>query len=191
MKSFMKQSGKQNSRILALLALLAVMGFPAAAGPTSAQTAQQPSAAPEPQQGGDLIRQLNLTPEQREQIRSIRLNNSSERVAIKNQLDDANRALEDALNSETPDEVLVEQRLREVASAQAAAMRMRILTEIRIRRVLTLEQRKVLKSLQLEAQQSRRERRLDNAVRRQERRDARRQGVNQGNGLAPTLPPRP
>ena len=187
----MKQSGKFNGRILTLLALLAVIGFPATAGSVSAQATQQPSATPEPQQGGDLIRQLNLTPEQREQIRLIRLNNSSERLAIKNQLDDANRALEDALNSETPDEVLVEQRLREVASAQAAAMRMRILTEIRIRRVLTLEQRKLLRSLQLEAQQWRRERRLDNAVRRQERRDARRQGVNQRNGLAPIVPRRP
>jgi Spy/CpxP family protein refolding chaperone len=186
----MKQSGKLNGRILTLLALLAVIGFPATAGSVSAQTAQQPAAAPEPQQGGDLIRQLNLTPEQREQIRSIRVNNSSERAAIKNHLDDANRLLEDALNSETPDEALVEQRLRELASAQAAAMRMRILTEIRIRRVLTSEQRKLLRSLQLEAQQSRRERRLDNALQRQERRDARR-GVNQRNGLAPVLPRRP
>ena len=185
----MKQSGKQNGRILTLLALLAVIGFPATAGSVSAQIAQQPAAAPEPQQGGDLIRQLNLTPEQREQIRSIRVNNSGERAAIKNHLDDANRALEDALNSETPDEALVEQRLREVASAQAAAMRMRILTEIRIRRVLTSEQRKLLRALQLEAQQSRRERRLDNAVQRQERRDARR-GLNQGNGLGPILPRR-
>ena len=191
MKVIMKESGKFNGRILTLLALLAVIGFPATAGSVSAQTVQQPSAAPEPQQGGDLIRQLNLTPEQREQIRSIRVNNSSERMAIKNHLDDANRSLEDALNSETPDEALVEQRLRELAAAQAAAMRMRILTEIRIRRVLTSEQRKLLRSLQLEAQQSRRERRLDNAVQRQERRDARRQGVNQRNGLAPILPRRP
>jgi len=187
----MKESGKFNSRILTLLALLAVIGFPAIPGFVSAQTVQQPSAAPEPQQGGDLIRQLNLTPEQREQIRSIRVNNSNERMSIKNHLDDANRALEDALNSETPDEALVEQRLRELAAAQAAAMRMRILTEIRIRRVLTSEQRKLLRGLQLEAQQTRRERRLDNAVQRQERRDARRPGLNQRNGLAPILPRRP
>jgi Spy/CpxP family protein refolding chaperone len=186
----MKQSGKFNGRILTLLALLAVIGFPATAGSVSAQTAQQPSSAPEPQQGGDLIRQLNLTPEQREQIRSIRMNNSGERAAIKSHLDDANRALEDALNSETPDEALVEQRLRELATAQAAAMRMRILTEIRIRRVLTSEQRKLLRSLQLEAQQSRRERRLDNAVQRQERRDVRTRGLNQRNGLGPILPRR-
>lgn len=187
MRLFMKQSGKQNGRILTLLALLAVIGFPAAAGSVSPQTAQQPASAPEPQQGGDLIRQLNLTPEQREQIRSIRVNNSGERAAIKSHLDDANRALEDALNSETPDEALVEQRLRAVASAQAAAMRMRILTEIRIRRVLTSEQRRLLRSLQLEAQQTRRERRLDNAVQRQERRDERTRGLNRRNGLGPIL----
>lgn len=186
MRLFMKQSGKQNGRILTLLALLAVIGFPAAAGSVSPQTAQQPASAPEPQQGGDLIRQLNLTPEQREQIRSIRVNNSGERAAIKSHLDDANRALEDALNSETPDEALVEQRLRAVASAQAAAMRMRILTEIRIRRVLTSEQRKLLRSLQLEAQKTRRERRLDNAVQRQERRE-RTRGLNRRNGLGPIL----
>src|SRR4029434_10749889 len=190
MRLVMKQSGKLNGRILTLLALLAVIGFPATAGSVSAQTGQQPAAAPEPQQGGDLIRQLNLTPEQREQIRSIRVNNSSERAAIKNHLDDANRLLEDALNSETPDEALVEQRLRELASAPAAAMRMRILTEIRIRRVLTSEQRKLLRSLQLEAQQSRRERRLDNAVQRQERRDARQRGMDQRNGLGPIQPRR-
>jgi len=186
----MKQSGKQNGLILTLLALLAVIGFPAAPTPVSAQTAQQPASAPEPQQGGDLIRQLNLTPEQREQIRAIRLNNSGERAAIKSKLDDANRALEDALNSESPDEALVEQRLRDLSSAQAAGMRLRILTEIRIRRVLTSEQRKLLRSLQLEAQQNRRERRLDNAVQRQERRDDRTRGLNRRNGLGPILPRR-
>ena len=186
----MKQNGKHSGRILTLLALLAVIGFPTTVGSVSGQTAQQASAAPEPQQGGDLIRQLNLTPEQREQIRAIRVNNSGERAAIKDHLDDCNRALEEALNSETPDEALVEQRLRELSSAQAAAMRMRILTEIRIRRVLTSEQRKVLRSLQREAQQARRERRLDNALQRQERRDARPRGLNQRNGLGPTLPRR-
>jgi Spy/CpxP family protein refolding chaperone len=184
----MKQLAKLNGRILTLLSLLAVMGFPASVKSVCAQINQQPLAAHEPQEGGDLIRQLNLTPEQREQIRSIRMDNSSERAAIKNQLAEANRALEEALNSDAPEEALVEQRLRELASAQAAAMRLRVLTEIRIRRVLTIEQRKVLRSMQQEAQQARRERRLDNALERQERRDAR--GINQRNGLGPVLPRR-
>ncbi len=185
----MKHKRKHNGRILTLLALLALIGFPATA-PVSGQNAQQPAATPEPQQGGDPIRQLNLTPEQREQIRSIRENNRAERVAIKDRLDEANRALKEALDSENPDEAIVEQRLREVSAAQTAVMRMRILTEIRVRRVLTAEQRKLLRELQQEALQSQRERRLDNAEQRQQRRDARPRGLNQGNGLRPILPRR-
>lgn len=182
----MKQNGKHNGRILTLLALLAVIGFPAV-NSVSGQTAQQSTAAPDPQQGGDPIRQLNLTPEQVEQIRSIRENNKAERIAIKDHLDGANRALEEAINSDTPDEAVVEQRLREAASAQASVMRMRVLTEIRIRRVLTPEQRKLLRSLQQQAQQSRRERLLNNAEQRQERRDERPRALNQRNGLRPLL----
>src|ERR1700716_3920663 len=113
---------KHNGRILTLLALLALMGCPAAVPSVAAQAAQQPAAAPDPQQGGDPIRQLNLSPEQREQIRSIRENNKAERAAIKDHLEDANRALEEALNAETPDEAVVEQRLRDVATAQASVM---------------------------------------------------------------------
>jgi Spy/CpxP family protein refolding chaperone len=187
----MKYSGKHSSRILTLLALVAVIGFPAGVASVAGQTAQQPAAAPEPQQGGgDLIRQLNLTPEQVEQIRSIRENNKSERIAIKDHLDAASRALEEALNAETPDEAIVEERVREVASAQASAMRMRILTEIRIRRVLTPEQRKLLRSLQQEAQRARRERMLDNAEQRQQRHDGQPRGLNQRNGLRPFFPRR-
>lgn len=181
---------KHNGRILTLLALLALMGCPAAVPSVSAQAAQQPAAAPDPQQGGDPIRQLNLSPEQREQIRSIRENNKADRAAIKGHLDDANRALEEALNAETPDEAVVEQRLRDVAAAQASVMRMRILTEIRIRRVLTVEQRKLLRSLQQQAQQTRRERLLNNAEQRQQPREERPRGLNQRNGLRPLLPRR-
>ncbi|HEV7682011.1 MAG TPA: periplasmic heavy metal sensor [Pyrinomonadaceae bacterium] len=185
----MKHRGKHNSRILTLLALLAVLVFPAAVR-VSGQNVQQPATAPETQPNADPIRQLNLSPEQREQIRSIRENNRTERLAIKSHLDNANRALEEVLNAETPDESLVEQRLRDVAAAQASVMRMRILTEIRIRRVLTQEQRTLLRSLQQQAQQERRERQLDNAEQRKERREERSRGLNQRNGLRPVLPRR-
>jgi Spy/CpxP family protein refolding chaperone len=179
---------KHNSRSLTLLALLAFSG---AVPSISAQIPQPPAGAPEPQQGafgGDPIRQLNLTPEQREQIRSIRENNKTERAAINERLRDANRGLEEALNSENPDEAVVEERLRDVAAAQSSAMRMRILTEIRIRRVLTPEQRSVLRSLQQQAKELRRERLLGNPDERQRRRDERRGLQNQRNRLGPLFP---
>ena len=181
---------KQNGRIMTLLALLAFLAFPAAVVPVTGQGAQQPTTSPEPQQGGgDLIRQLNLTPEQREQIRSIRQGNQPERATVNQRLRETNDALEEALNADTPDEALVEQRVRDVAAAQASAMRIRISTEIRVRRVLTAEQRTILRSLQRQALETQRERRKVNAGERQNRKDERAL-QNQRNGLGPLLPRR-
>jgi len=182
---------KHNGHILTLLAILLVLG--AAPGSKGQTTPQQPStAAPQPGAiGGDPIRQLNLTPEQREQIRSIREQNKTERTAQSEQLRAANQALEAALDTDNPDEAVIEQRVREVAAAQASAMRMRILTEVRIRRVLTSEQRILLRSLQRQARELRRERLEDNADARQRRREERLKFLqNQRNGGAPLFPKR-
>lgn len=162
----MKHNGKI-PMVLVLLALLAV-ALPVAG---QAIPQQQSPATQEPQQGGgDPIRQLNLTPEQREQIRSIREANKVERAAINQRVREANQALEEALDSDSPDEAAVEQRMRDLGAAQAAAMRMRILTEVRIRRVLTPEQLGVLRTLRKQARQTERERFRNE--RQQQRRDA-------------------
>ncbi len=181
---------KHNGQILTLLAVLV---FFAVVPSVYAQTGQQSAPGQEPQQGGggDPIRLLNLTPEQREQIRSIREHNKDERAAINERLRDTNRALEETLNSENPDEAVVEQRVRDVVVAQTAAMRIRILTEIRIRRVLTPEQRNILRTLQQQAKESRQERLMDNAEERQRIRAERSRGLqNQRNGLTPLYPRR-
>ena len=166
----MKHNGK-------VLPLLAVLVFFVAASSVAGQAGQQQPATGA-QQGStpeDPIRQLNLTAEQREQIRSIREQNKAERVSISQRVAEANRALEASLDVENPDEAVVEERVREVAAAQASAMRMRILTEVRIRRVLTAEQRIILRSLQQQAKERRREERI--------------QGLqNQRNGLGPLFP---
>lgn len=180
-----------------ILMLLAVLVFFVVVPPVYSQTTQQPQGTPEQQQGGfggDPIRQLNLTPEQREQIRSIREHNKDERAAIGERLRESNRALKESLNAENPDEAVVDQRIQDVVAAQAAAMRMRILTEIRIRRVLTPEQRNILRTLQQQAEETKRERLMDNAEERQrlrqERRTLQNQNQNQRNGLGPLLPRR-
>jgi len=178
---------KQHGRILTLLAVLAL----GVAVPAAGQTAPQPTEAPEPQQNAvnrDPILELNLTPEQRQQIRTIRGDNKIERAEIGERLRAANEALNVAMNADNPDEAVVEQRLHDVASAQAAAMRMRILTEIRIRRVLTVQQRETLRLLQRQARQVQRERQLTSPTERQIRRDQR--GLNQRDGLGPFAPRR-
>ena len=177
------------NRVMMLLTVLAFSTVPSALGQAGQQTSQPAGQTAEPQQraiGGDPIQQLNLTPEQREQIRLIRENNKTERMMVNNQLREANRALNEALNSENPDEAVVEQRLRDLAAAQAAAARMRVLTEIRVRRVLTKEQRNTLRVLQAQALENRREQRqLNNSEQRQQRIEQRRALQNQRNGLGP------
>ena len=76
-----------------LLMFAAVVLF---ASVTFGQTSQTPAPNAEPIRpgDGDPIRQLNLTPEQREQIRAIRQNNQNERAATGQKLREANRALQ-------------------------------------------------------------------------------------------------
>lgn len=154
---------------------------------------QHPPAAAGPQNdaaGGDPIRQLNLTPEQREQIRLIRQETNGERAAINQRVGDANRALEAALDSDNPDESAVEQRMKDFAAAQADAMRMRISTEVKIRRVLTVEQRAILRTLRQQAREIQRER-FERRDERQRRREDRPNIMrNERNGVAPLFPGR-
>ena len=151
---------------------------------------QQPNSQQRPP-GDDPIRELNLSPEQREQIRAIRQQLQGERAAITQRLRETNQALEAALDADNPDESVVEQRLREVAAAQAAATHMRVLSEVRIRRVLTPEQLTTLRTLRQNARSVRRERQRENMeMRRQERVDRQRGLPKQRNGLRPLFPGR-
>ena len=151
---------------------------------------QQPDSQQRPA-GDDPIRELNLSPEQRERIRAIRQQLQAERATINQRLRETNQALEEALDADNPDESVIEQRLRDVAAAQAAAMRMRVLSEVRIRRVLTPEQLITLRTLRQNARNLRRERQRENMERRRQERIDRQRGVqNQRNGLAPLFPRR-
>jgi Spy/CpxP family protein refolding chaperone len=179
---------KHDAQILVLVtALLVLLGSPT----VTAQ--QQQTQMPESQQQApvDPILQLNLSPEQREKIRTIREQTRTERAAINQRIRETNLALENALDADNPDEAVVEQRMRDVAAAQAASMRMRILTEVKIRRVLTVEQLGILRTLRQQAREERRDRMLDNSGRQ------RRQGIegsrsmqNQRNGVGPLFPRR-
>jgi Spy/CpxP family protein refolding chaperone len=173
--------------ILPLFAVVLILSvFPASLGryilPQDPQT--DPAPAPKIQ---DPITLLNLTPEQRQKIRTIREQTKNERAAINQQLRQSNLALQQALDADSPDEAIVELRLRDAAAAQAAATRMRVLTELRIRRVLTPEQVTTWRSLLQQAAQARREQRLENQrLNRPETNNA----VplpSQQNGLAPLL----
>ncbi|MBC8029671.1 MAG: Spy/CpxP family protein refolding chaperone [Pyrinomonadaceae bacterium] len=181
---------KHNRNIFTSFAALVFISAIAACSVSYGQAQQQPPVSAEHQQGaggGDPIRQLNLTPAQREQIRSIRQQTNIERAAINQRVGDANRALEAALDSDNPDEAAVEQRMKDLAAAQADAMRMRVSTEVKIRRVLTVEQRTLLRSLRQQAREMQRER-FEMRDQRQRRRENLPNLRNQRNGVAPLFP---
>ena len=129
-------------RTIAVAALL-VLGLviPAAA---------QDQTVPPPPPPADPIQQLNLTPEQRQQIRRLMSETQQERQSTNLRLREANFALDRALDADPLDENVVEQRINEVATAQAAQTRMRAHMELRVRRLLSAEQLATLRTLKLQ-----------------------------------------
>ncbi len=173
--------------ILPLIAVALILSVsPCSLGRNIVSQDQQTDSAPATQTQ-DPIALLNLTPEQRQKIRMIREQTKNERAAINQQLRQSNLALQQALDADNPDEAIVEQRLREAAAAQAAATRMRVLTEVRIRRVLTPEQVNTWRLLRQQAAQTRREQRLESQKSNRPETDKAGPLPSQQNGLAPLL----
>jgi Spy/CpxP family protein refolding chaperone len=114
------------------------------AAATFAVAQQDPAVTPDP------IEQLRLTPDQRQAIRMIVGENKDERQTTNRRVREANVALDQALDAEPTDENLIEQRINDLATAQAAQLRLRIHTEMRIRRVLRPEQLATLHRLRLQ-----------------------------------------
>jgi Spy/CpxP family protein refolding chaperone len=63
-------------------------------------------------------------------------------------LQQARRALDEAIYADNPDERVIEERVREVGAAQAAVVRLRTFTELKIRRILSAEQLDAFRRLQ-------------------------------------------
>lgn len=145
----------------------------------------------------DLADMLNLSVEQREQIRKIREENAVEHRAARQRYNQAQRALDEAIYAENANEAMIEERAREVGAAQAQLLRLRVLTELKIRRVLTDEQLNTLRQLRQQARRDAREqRRMDNALdpereRRQRERLRGRPGerIQDNQNIRPPFPP--
>lgn len=115
-----------------------------------------------PNRDGDLVRQLNLSPEQIEKIRAIREGNRELRRQIGQRIRAARMALDRAIYVENADESVVEQRARELAEAQSAQIRLQAQTELSVRRILTPEQLQMFRDLRMRAEQRRNRRQRRN-----------------------------
>ncbi|HEY0172348.1 MAG TPA: Spy/CpxP family protein refolding chaperone, partial [Pyrinomonadaceae bacterium] len=102
---------------------------------------------------GNLMRQLNLSRAQRIQLREIRRGREPETRELLRRVRLARRALDEAIYSDAAEDSLVERRASELATAQAALVRMRAATELKVRRVLTAEQLQTFRELRRQAQQ--------------------------------------
>jgi Spy/CpxP family protein refolding chaperone len=121
---------------------------------------QEPEPAPQEQPapprrvppGNNLMQRLNLTPEQRAQLRDIRKQSEPEVRELTRRVRLARRALDEAVYADAVDEAQVEQRVRALTEAQAALLRLRSATELKVRRVLTPEQLQTFRDLRVQAQ---------------------------------------
>jgi Spy/CpxP family protein refolding chaperone len=132
------------------------------AGATAAGAQRESEARGRAGNRGGLLRILNLTTEQRARIGAIRRETEPQGRLLGARLREARRALDEAIYSAAPDEAVIEERVRELGAAQTAFVRLRSLTELRIRRVLSPEQLDVFRRLQSETQTRRR--RMDQLV---------------------------
>lgn len=154
--------GRHGALFVLALFLLLIIFHPAQAfaqgdepGPPQGQEDARP-----PGSERDLVRQLNLSPEQIEKIRAIREGNRELRRQIGQRIRAARIALDRAIYVENADEAVVEQRARELAEATAAQMRLQALAELGVRRILTPEQLEAFRALRQRAESERRNRRM-------------------------------
>lgn len=126
------------SKLKFIFTILIVFAF---AGIASAQDFpdDQPRSN-QKRQRPNLLRELDLSPEQVEQIREINQNNRLELRRAQQKVGEARRDLDQAIYAEKVDETNVQKKLREFQNAQAEAARLRADTEFQIRKVLTPEQ---------------------------------------------------
>jgi Spy/CpxP family protein refolding chaperone len=186
---FSPNEEKMNQIVLSksLPILLGGMGLMLALSlPAGARSFQDPETPQTETQiySGDPIIRLNLTADQRQRIRAINEENREQRQRINRQLREAQFALEQTLDADSPSEDTVEQRIRDVANAQAAQIRMRAMQELKIRSVLTPDQVRIWRELRARNQNLRR--RLNNPE--SGRRESQPNLRNRRNGMAPLLP---
>jgi Spy/CpxP family protein refolding chaperone len=175
----MSQSPLRRLFVMLLGAMALIFAVSVSERVRAQETDQQPADVQSP--SDDPIPQLNLSADQQQKIRAITKQNREERARLNRQLRDAQLALEDTLDSDSPSEAAVEQRIRDVTNAQAAHLRMRAMTELKIRSVLTPDQLRIWREIR--AQRTRRQLNPDGG-----RRDVQRNLPNQRNGIAPLFP---
>lgn len=118
--------------------------------------------ANQPRGTAQLFRLLNLSPDQRAQMRLIRTQNADNLRIARQRLRAARVSLDQAIYADTLDEAAVDARTRELIAAQAELARINVLTELRVRRLLTPEQFNLFREMRRRAAQDMQQQQLNN-----------------------------
>ena len=126
-------------RLFSLIITLFVFGF------AIVETKAQDEMAPEDQRPPmarrpNLLQELNLSREQIQQIRRINQARKPLMQEAQMRFRQANRALDEAIYSDSPNEADIQARMKDVQLAQAEVIKIRTQSEYAIRKVLTPEQ---------------------------------------------------
>lgn len=155
--------------------------------PTS--TPEPDAAKPRADGGGvqrlDILRQLGLNKEQVQRIRRANVERKPLLDAAQTRFRDANKALDEAIYADALNEQDVQARLKETQLAQAELIKVRFMSELTIRRILTAEQLTRFRDLRQRFAQMR-EDRPGNPRTMLQNRQLRRQNQN---GFKPNVPP--
>jgi len=124
----------------------------AAQTPTAPQTQAPINTPGQAAEVQNLPTALNFTLEQQQQWRQINREFGGQQLAARTKLRDARLALNEAVESPTPNEDLIKQRAREVSDAQSAVTQLQALRQARVLQILTPEQRAMLKQIRERAE---------------------------------------
>ena len=126
---------------LAVTFLLACVLSSTQAQTTAPQTQTQQTAATQTPQARNLPEELNFTPEQTQKWRDLNRDLKDQQVAGNLKLQEARRALAQAMESPTPNEEVIRQRAKELADARSAMIQLQALRQARVLQMLSPEQR--------------------------------------------------
>lgn len=123
---------------IAVFAAFMVIGVSAQSATPSPSRENQ--SRPQGQDRRNLFRELGLTKEQRDQIRELRMSDREEVFAAQQKLREANKALDIAIYADSLNEQMIELRISERNQAQAEVNRLKTMSELNLRKLLTPEQ---------------------------------------------------
>lgn len=158
---------KFNFLRLVLIGFLIVISN--AAVKAQAETPDAPGRQTDGERRPNLLQQLDLSPEQVQQLRQITAEKKPLMREAQNRLREANRSLDQAIYADNADEADVQARVKEVQKAQADVIKIRSANEFAVRRILTVGQlvkfrdfRQQFMQKKNNRQNLRRERRIEN-----------------------------